>query len=234
MTSIGWNAGSIDAARSPDAMDITPHLLLRAYAAGLFPMAESRDSPSLYWIDPERRGILPLDAFHLPRRLRRTVRGQAFDVRCDTAFEAVIQGCAGGGASRRESWINADIRRLYGELFHMGHVHTVECWQGQALAGGLYGVSLGGVFFGESMFSLARDASKVALVHLVARLRLGGYSLLDTQFTTPHLERFGAREIARADYRVLLAAALERQAVFQRVLPVPELEAFLQSSTEMS
>ncbi|MSO76742.1 MAG: leucyl/phenylalanyl-tRNA--protein transferase [Alphaproteobacteria bacterium] len=215
-------------------MQVTPHLLLRAYAQGLFPMAESRDAPSLYWIDPERRGVLPLDEFHLPRRLRRTVRSRAFEIRCDTAFDTVIEGCAAAGPSRRESWINDEIRRLYGALFRMGHVHTVECWRDDGLAGGLYGVTLGGAFFGESMFSRERDASKVALVHLVARLRLGGFRLLDTQFTTAHLERFGAREIARADYRALLAAAVATDADFRPDLSRSELDAFLHSSTQMS
>lgn len=194
--------------------EITPDLVLRAYRAGLFPMAERRDGERLYWLDPELRGVQPLDAFHLPRRLARTVLSDAFQVRCDTAFGEVMQGCAAPTPDRPETWINPEIERLFSALHVMGHAHSVECWQDGRLVGGLYGVALGGAFFGESMFSTARDASKVALVHLVARLRLGGFRLLDTQFVTEHLARFGAIEIPRAEYRRRLLVALEAPARF--------------------
>lgn len=194
--------------------EITPDLVLRAYRAGLFPMAERRDGERLYWLDPELRGVQPLDAFHLPRRLARTVLSGVFEVRCDTAFAEVMHGCAAPTPDRPETWINPEIERLFSALHVMGHAHSVECWQDGRLAGGLYGVALGGAFFGESMFSAARDASKVALVHLVARLRLGGFRLLDTQFVTEHLARFGAIEIPRAEYRRRLLVALEAPARF--------------------
>lgn len=187
---------------------LTAGRLLQAYRIGMFPMAESRDDPQLYWLDPEMRGVLPLDRFHLPRRLRRTVRAGDYQVTADRQFEAVIAGCAASATGREESWINPEIERLFTELHRSGHGHSVECWQDGALVGGLYGVALGQAFFGESMFSRARDASKVALVHLVARLRLGGFTLLDTQFTTSHLSQFGAHEIPRARYRRLLAQAV--------------------------
>lgn len=189
-------------------------LLLRAYASGIFPMAESADSDGLYWFDPERRGILPLDGFHIPRRLKRTVRQKRFEVRFDHDFAGVIQKCAETTGSRTNTWINRDIRRLYGDLHARGHAHSVECWRDDQLVGGLYGVSLGGAFFGESMFSRETDASKVALVHLVARLAAGGFTLLDTQFVTEHLSQFGAVEIPRADYRRRLAQAQRHQARF--------------------
>ena len=187
---------------------ITPELLLRAYEIGLFPMAEDAGDPSIYWIEPERRGIIPLDAFHVPARLARTVRSERFRIAIDRDFEAVIEGCASASGERRQrTWINARIRRLYRELFEEGHCHTVEAYQDGTLVGGLYGVSLGAAFFGESMFSRARDASKVALVHLVARLRRGGYRLLDTQFVTPHLATFGAVELSRPSYLMRLKHA---------------------------
>ncbi len=195
---------------------ITPDILLRAYAAGIFPMSESADDPNLFWIEPEQRGIIPLDAFHIPRRLARTVREQRFEIRIDSDFEAVIAGCAAPAPGRRKTWINRRIRALYGELFTLGHCHTVEAWQDGMLAGGLYGVSLGAAFFGESMFSVVPDASKVALVHLVARLKFGGYRLLDTQFTTAHLQRFGAVEVPRKAYQKLLDAAVAGEADFYR------------------
>ena len=191
---------------------ITPELMIRAYRAGLFPMAETRDSDKLFWLDPEQRGILPLEHFHLPRRLRRTVLAGGFEVSADRDFAGVIAGCAAPAPGREDTWINDDIERLFGTLFSQGHVHTIECRQDGELVGGLYGVALGGAFFGESMFSRRTDASKVALVHLVARLRLGGYMLLDTQFVTAHLTRFGAREIPRSTYHFLLEAALAQDA----------------------
>jgi leucyl/phenylalanyl-tRNA---protein transferase len=191
------------------SVEITADLMLRAYRHGLFPMAETRRGERLYWLDPERRGVLPLDRFHLPRRLARTVLSDAFTVTVDEAFTATIAGCASVAPGREDTWINPQIERLFGELNSLGYAHSVESWQGGSLVGGLYGVAIGGVFFGESMFSKARDASKVALVHLVARLRLGGFRLLDTQFVTAHLSQFGAVELSREEYKERLAAALE-------------------------
>jgi len=198
---------------------ITPQVLLKAYAVGIFPMAESADDPGLYWIEPEVRGILPLDTFHVPHRLRRTVAADRFEIRVDTDFEGVIAGCAGGPGApgRPKTWINARIRRLYGELFRAGHAHTVEAWREGRLVGGLYGVQLGAAFFGESMFSRERDASKVALVHLVARLKAGGFTLLDTQFTTTHLAQFGVIEVEKHAYHGLLEAAIGGEADFYRL-----------------
>jgi leucyl/phenylalanyl-tRNA--protein transferase len=198
---------------------LTPDILLAAYAAGVFPMAESADDPELFWVDPHRRGILPLDGFHVPHRLRRVVGQNRFEIRCDSAFEDVIRGCAEATEKRPNTWINEEIVRLYAALFGRGAAHSVEAWQDGNLVGGLYGVSLGAVFFGESMFSRITDASKVALVHLAARLRLGGYRLLDTQFLTPHLARFGGIEITRARYHRLLADALAYRASFPAGLP---------------
>ena len=193
-------------------MEVTPELLLRAYRVGLFPMAESRRGNRLYWLDPELRGVLPLDRFHLPRRLLRTTLRGPFQVTADRDFAAVIAGCAAAGPGREDTWINRDIERLFGDLHRAGLAHSVECWSEGALVGGLYGVSLGACFFGESMFSTMRDASKVALVHLVARLRLGGYRLLDTQFLTSHLSQFGTEEVPRERYKALLAAAVDEKA----------------------
>lgn len=193
-------------------IEVTPELMLRAYRVGLFPMAETRRGHRLYWLDPEMRGILPLDGFHLPRRLLRTVLSDVYEVSSNRAFAAVIAGCAAAAPGREDTWINAEIERLFLELHALGRAHSVESWQDGRLVGGLYGVSLGGVFFGESMFSTARDASKVALVHLVARLRLSGYTLLDTQFVTGHLAQFGAHEVPRDHYKTMLAAAVDRPA----------------------
>jgi leucyl/phenylalanyl-tRNA--protein transferase len=191
---------------------ITPEVMLRAYAAGIFPMAESADDPSLFWVEPELRGVIPLEAFHLGSRLARTVRSDRFEIRVDSAFEAVISACAASEPDRPETWINGRIREIFGELFKLGHAHTVECWREGHLVGGLYGLSLGGAFFGESMFRRETDASKVALVHLVARLRRGGYRLLDAQFQTSHLAQFGTQEVPRAAYQKRLDAALAMQA----------------------
>jgi leucyl/phenylalanyl-tRNA--protein transferase len=213
---------------------LTPQMLLRAYALGVFPMAEGRDDPEIYWIDPEVRGILPLESFHMPRRLKRTIRQKPFEIRCDSDFEGVINGCAAPGPGRHDTWINNQIFLLNRQLFQMGFAHTIECWRDGALVGGLYGISVGGAFFGESMFSVERDASKVALVHLVARLKLGGFLLLDTQFVTPHLQRFGALEISRAEYRQRLARAIAVPARFQGVVSDEVVEGFLQSSTQTS
>ncbi|MEI8393651.1 MAG: leucyl/phenylalanyl-tRNA--protein transferase [Rhodospirillaceae bacterium] len=196
--------------------DLNPDLLLRAYARGLFPMAESADAEDLYWFDPEQRGILPLEAFHVPRSLRKTVRRGAFEVRVNTAFAEVVAACA---AARPTTWINPEIARAYGELRSLGHAHSVESLLDGRLVGGLYGVSLGGAFFGESMFSHATDASKVALVHLVARLRRNGFVLLDTQFITTHLSQFGAVEIPRLEYHRLLESALRVKADFEAAAP---------------
>lgn len=191
---------------------LTAEILLRAYAEGLFPMAEARNDPTLYWISPDTRGIIPLDSFHVPRRLARTIRSERFAVTADTAFHRVIGACAAPTPGREETWINAEILALYTELFERGHAHSIECWHDGKLAGGLYGVKLGAAFFGESMFSLSRDASKVALAHLVARLRRGGFELLDTQFITGHLATLGAREIPREAYLARLKKAIAKQA----------------------
>ncbi|MCF3934442.1 leucyl/phenylalanyl-tRNA--protein transferase [Acuticoccus sp. M5D2P5] len=195
---------------SPDniVLEITPEVLLKAYACGIFPMAESAEDPGLYWIEPERRGVLPLDAFHVPRRLARLVRQDRFDIRVDTAFADVLDGCAMPAPDRQRTWINHRIRQLYLNLAELGHAHSVEVWLDDELVGGLYGVRLNGAFFGESMFSRVRDASKVALVHLVGRLRLGGFALLDAQFITDHLSQFGAVEISRRQYQAQLETAL--------------------------
>jgi leucyl/phenylalanyl-tRNA---protein transferase len=213
---------------------LTPDLLIAAYTAGIFPMAESADDPELFWIEPQRRGILPLDAFHVPRRLARVVRQGRFEIRVDTDFAAVMRGCAESSEKRPNTWINEEILSIYTALFRRGAAHSVESWREGALVGGLYGVALGAAFFGESMFSRETDASKVALVHLAARLRLGGYRLLDTQFLTPHLARFGGVEISRRDYRRLLAEALAYRASFPAALPGGDALAALQSSTVTS
>jgi leucyl/phenylalanyl-tRNA--protein transferase len=199
--------------------EITPEVLLRAYACGIFPMAESADDPSLFWVEPEMRGVIPLDGLRVTTRLARTVRSDAFRVTANTAFAAVIAGCAAPQEGREDTWINKRIRDLYFGLHELGHCHSVEVWQDGDLAGGLYGVSLGRAFFGESMFHRVRDASKVALVHLVARLRLCGFVLLDTQFLTSHLARFGAVEVPKATYKRLLATALEAPAQWHADLP---------------
>ena len=206
-------------------VDVTPDLLLRAYGAGVFPMAESRHSDRLYWLDPALRGVLPLDAgFHLPRRLRRTALSDRFAVTADQDFAGVIRGCAEPAPGRTDTWINEEIERLFLALHERGHGHSIEVREGGRLVGGLYGVSLGGAFFGESMFSRVTDASKVALVHLVARLRLCGFVLLDTQFLTSHLARFGAVEIPKQAYKRRLAEALEAPACWQAQVP-PDLVA---------
>lgn len=188
-----------------------PDELLSCYARGVFPMGEARDDPRVFLVEPEQRGVLPLDGFHVPARLRRTVRSEVFDVRVDTAFAEVLDGCAAPAEGRQDTWINAPIRDLYLALHQRGRAHSLECWRGDTLVGGLYGVTLGGAFFGESMFSRATDASKVALVHLVARMRRGGWTLLDAQFMTAHLSRFGAIETPQAAYLRRLKAALAVQ-----------------------
>lgn len=196
------------------AQAITPDLLLQAYEVGFFPMADGAEDDDLFWVNPPMRGVIPLDQFHVPRRLARTVRQDVFEVRVDSDFDGVIEGCGASAPGRSSTWINADIRRLYGDLFERGACHTVEVWRDDALVGGLYGVSIGGAFFGESMFSRERDASKVALVHLVGRLKASGYTLLDTQFITEHLKQFGACEIPADNYRKLLSDAVGLKADF--------------------
>ncbi len=205
------------ASRDEPAMEITPQVLLKAYSCGIFPMAESADDPALYWIEPQHRGILPLDGAHFPRRLLKTVRTAPFAVKVDTDYEGVIDGCAAARPGRTSTWINRRIRSLYRELFQMGVCHTVETWSDNRLVGGLYGVALKGAFFGESMFSYERDASKIALVHLVARLIHGGFRLLDTQFVTEHLKQFGTIEVDRDAFQTRLDNALQVSADFFRL-----------------
>ena len=208
--------------------DLTPDMLLRAYSIGVFPMAENQDDPELVWVDPRMRGIIPMSKFHVPRRLRRTVRNDTFEVTFDRDFAGVIEGCAEATEGRPRTWINSRIVDLYTSLHFKGHGHSVECWQDGDLVGGLYGISLKGVFFGESMFSRATDASKVALVHLAAKLSVGGYAFIDTQFITKHLSRFGAIEVPRNEYRGLLAAALKFDSEFGVDYDAGDLEAILQ------
>ena len=193
---------------------IPPDLLIRAYASGVFPMAEAADDPEVFWVRPEMRGIIPLDGFHVPRSLQKVIRRAGFDIRLDHDFGGVIDGCAEPRAERPGTWINGPIRDAYAELFRRGHCHTVEAWREERLVGGLYGVTLGRVFFGESMFSRETDASKVCLVHLVEHLNRRGFALLDTQFTTSHLKRFGAVDVPRRRYEKLLEEALRGEATF--------------------
>jgi leucyl/phenylalanyl-tRNA---protein transferase len=206
--------------RAAKPPEITPDLVLQAYSIGLFPMAESAEQEHLFWVDPEARGIFPLDGLIVSKSLAKMVRSDRYEIRIDSDFDAVIEGCAAPAAERGQTWINGPIRRLYRMLFDRGDVHTVEAWREGMLVGGLYGVSLGAAFFGESMFHRSRDASKVALVHLVARLRRGGFRLLDTQFVTPHLESLGAVEVPRARYKALLedavSASADRVLAFER------------------
>ncbi len=214
--------------RDTASSDITPELLLRAYACGIFPMSESADDPGLFWVEPEIRGVIPLDGFRVSSRLARTVRSDQFSVSVDRAFKRVMSECAAPKPDREDTWINKRIRDLYGALHEMGHAHSVEVWRNDDLVGGLYGVSLGRAFFGESMFHHARDASKVALVHLVARLLAGGYGLLDTQYVTEHLRSFGAIEVPRDRYRLLLDAALDDVADFEALPAVMSGEDVLE------
>lgn len=209
--------------------------LIACYRRGVFPMADAREDERLFLVDPEQRGVIPLEAFHVPRRLARTIRADLYDVRIDTAFARTVAACALAAPGRAETWINRSIEQMYGELFLRGLAHSVECWAEGDLVGGLYGVAIGGAFFGESMFSTRRDASKVALAHLVARLRVGGYALLDTQFMTGHLAQFGAEEISRETYRTRLAQALPVEADFYKLAPAAATGAgVLQAISQMS
>jgi len=208
--------------------------LIACYRRGVFPMADSREDPHLYLVEPERRGVIPLDRFHVSRRLARTVRADRFEVRIDTAFADVVRGCASPREEDGDTWINPAIEALYAELFARGEAHSVECWREGRLVGGLYGVVVGAAFFGESMFSLERDASKVALTHLAARLRVGGFRLLDTQFMTEHLALFGAEEISRQEYRRRLAEAVEAEADFYALGPAAAGTAVLQAISQTS
>ncbi|MBF2716406.1 leucyl/phenylalanyl-tRNA--protein transferase [Agrobacterium vitis] len=194
--------------RSSKDRSITPDILLRAYSIGLFPMAESSDDPELFWVEPDLRGIIPLDSFHYSKSLAKIIRQKPFDIRFDTAFSAVLDKCAEPAPDRPSTWINQTIRDLYTALFQMGHAHSVEAFEGDELVGGLYGVSLGAAFFGESMFSRRSNASKICLVHLVERLRAQGFVLLDTQFTTEHLKTFGAIDVAKDKYSKMLEEAV--------------------------
>jgi leucyl/phenylalanyl-tRNA--protein transferase len=216
------------------SIEITPQVLLKAYACGIFPMAESAHDPTLYWIEPEDRGVLPLNQVRVPARLARTIRQEKFEVRVDYDFGGVVAGCAASRPGRRSTWINRRIAELYSELFEMGFCHTVETWYDGRLVGGLYGVHLGGVFFGESMFSTERDASKVALVYLAARLIYGGFKLLDTQFVTEHLRQFGAIEIPRAEFHKLLDAALLHHSGFHELPPDLPASSVLQLVSQTS
>ena len=217
---------------------LTPQIVLDAYSKGLFPMAENRRDKQLFWIDPEVRGILPLDNFHIPRSLKKKIRNNPFEVRFDHNFAAVIRACAQQKPKRRETWINDEIIELYTKLFCMRHAHSVECWREEKLVGGLYGISIGGAFFGESMFSSERDSSKIALVHLVARLNLAGFTLLDTQFITDHLKQFGAIEISRVEYHKILSGALNLNVGFHLEVSLDSeegvLKRILQSKTQTS
>lgn len=216
-------------------MEITPELILKAYAFGVFPMARSRSDADVAWVQPKLRGILPLDAFHMSRSLRRVIRRETFAVTCDAAFDRVMQGCADPGPKRPETWINDTIFRLFSDLHHAGLAHSVEVWRDGELVGGIYGLAMGAAFFGESMFSRADNASKVALSHLAGILKRGGFALLDAQFITDHLKQFGAIEIPQKDYLALLSGALERRGVFQGPLEPDALLAELsQANTQTS
>jgi len=224
---------SVLASRDDIMIEITPQVLLKAYSCGIFPMAESAEDPALYWIEPQHRGILPLDDIHIPKRLQRTLRKTHLRVRIDQDFDGVIEGCAASRPGRRSTWINDRIRQLYRELFELGHCHTVEVWNGTRLVGGLYGVALGGAFFGESMFSLERDASKIALVHLAARLIAGRFVLLDTQFVTDHLRQFGTVEVERDAFHRQLEAAMRVRGDFNAMppdLPIDVLVAMIEKA----
>ncbi len=209
---------------------LTPDLMLQAYASGIFPMAETRDDPELFWVNPQFRGIFELENFHISRSLSRKIRQEPFTIRTNTAFMDVIAGCAG----REQTWINAPLLELYEQLHKMGYAHSQEVWEGDVLVGGVYGLSIGAAFFGESMFSHRTDASKIALAYLVDRLRQGGFALFDTQFITPHLASMGAVEISHDDYNLLLEQALSLEANFLRQSEVPSAYSVLQRNTQTS
>lgn len=215
---------------------ITPEILLDAYRAGIFPMAEGSASDEIFFVDPEQRGVMPIRTFHTPRKVRKIIKQQVFDVTYDTTFEAVLEGCAATGKrNRMDTWINSEIKQLYLGLYKRGNCHSVEVWLKGDLVGGLYGVAIGGVFFGESMFSTISGASKVALVYLVAKLRMGGFVLLDIQFNTDHLTQFGALEITRGEYRRQLKAALKIRGEFSNYSEdLDWISRFLQSNTHTS
>ncbi len=206
---------------------ITPQVLLKAYSVGVFPMAESADDPSLYWVEPDERGLIPLDAFHISHSLKKSVRKAGFEIRVDTAFDSVMQLCAEVASNRPDTWINARILRLYVQLHKMGCAHSVESWRNGKLVGGLYGVRIGGAFFGESMFARETDASKVALVHLVARLNHGKFRLLDAQFLNDHLKQFGCVTMAKEQYRSVLDAAIDAGGDFYSFAGDADKEAVL-------
>jgi len=222
------------ASRESPFVEITPEVLLKAYSCGIFPMADSADDPGLHWIEPPMRGIIPLEGFHISSRLARTVRSDRFTVRVDCDFDGVLDGCAAPQPGRQRTWISNRIRALYTKLYDIGHCHSVETYLGDRLVGGLYGVSVGAAYFGESMFSRERDASKVALVHLVARLIKGGFHLLDCQFMTEHLRSFGAIEVPREAFKALLADAIDRPASLQRELGGEDPCAVVQANTRTS
>lgn len=209
---------------------LSPELILRAYASGIFPMADSADDPDLFWVDPRRRGIFPLDGVHVSRSLRRRIRKGDFEIRVNSAFSDVLDGCA----DRDVTWINAELCAVYQALHHVGHAHSVEVWEENTLAGGVFGITLGGAYFGESMFSRRRDASKIALVWLIARLRAGGFTLFDTQFVTDHLTTLGAVEIPRAEYRRRLSSALAKDGDFLRMPEDLPPHSVVQLSTQTS
>ena len=220
----------------PDPFDA--HALLQCYAHGVFPMGEDRNDPRVFLVEPDQRGVIPLDSFHVPARLRRTIRSEPYQVRVDTAFYADLNACAASAPGREDTWINAPIMGLYRDLHRRGHAHSIECWREEALVGGLYGVTLGGAFFGESMFSRATDASKVALVHLVGKLRVGGWRLLDAQFRTPHLDQFGLIEIPQAAYirslRVALKGLPDKSALARPLSGAEAVTYALQPTTQAS
>lgn len=218
----------------PFSLELSPDLIVRAYKAGIFPMAEDATALDLFWVSPEERGILPLDGFHVSKSLRKRIKNCPWQIKIDNDFAATISGCATYGSDRQSTWINPTIIALYGDLFQRGICHTVEVWDGDELVGGLYGLSIGAAFFGESMFHRKTDASKIALTHLVARLIVGGYTLLDTQFITPHLESMGGIEIPREDYEKLLAGAINQEADFQRLSGGATLLDCLQSINQIS
>ncbi|WP_380053114.1 leucyl/phenylalanyl-tRNA--protein transferase [Falsihalocynthiibacter sp. SS001] len=209
---------------------LTPEILLNGYASGIFPMAESRENPEIFWVDPQRRGVIPLNGFHISRSLRRTLLRTPFDIRMNSDFEAVVQGCA----DRSETWINSEISFLYQELHNLGFAHSLEVWDGETLVGGVFGIALGGAFFGESMFSRRRDASKIALAYLVDRLRRCGFALFDTQFVTDHLTSLGALEIPRSEYRRQLFSAIRIDANIYSAGALASAEAVLQLNTQTS